>query len=252
MTSVPGRSGSRVGWQILLLLAAAWLGFVAGTAVGGRFLVPEGSGLAAPAIALGYGLIGLVAALVAAILMAWKAPTGLLRGSALTGSVLSLVVIGLIAVGIVRSQSEHRTRTGMDRPLPPASPLAVEATQADSVAMRHFRRMEIDGQGWRARWVAVGPEAARLTGTMTAAEVEALLAAVAGVEARWAEERPLCPSAEAPAPHVYRWRPAEGGDWRRVAADEACLQAEPALGDLRHRLGRLPLEMVSRGAAEFE
>ena len=245
-------SRPRLRWQVGMLVSAVWLGLVVGTVVGGRFFVPEGSGLAGPAIALGDGLGGMLGGLVLAVGMAWKAPYGVLRGSSLVAMGAGLVLLALAVAGVLGQRAERRAKHGLDVPLPPASALEVEATQAASEPMRRYRRMEVNGEEWRASWVVVGPGAETLAGRLTAAEAEALLAAVAALEARWAEGPPLCPEVGESGPQVYRWRPATGGDWRQVAADEPCVQREKSLGELRHRLGRLPLDMVSRGGADIE
>lgn len=90
------RPGSRWPWVLLLLVCSCWLGLVAGAAVGARWLVPAGSGLAGPAIALGYGVAGAVAALLVGGVLAWKASHGVLRAAALAGFVLALITALLV------------------------------------------------------------------------------------------------------------------------------------------------------------
>ena len=50
----------RTVWGVLLAGSLAFLGLAIGTAIGARFFVPEGSGLAGPAIALGTLLIAFI------------------------------------------------------------------------------------------------------------------------------------------------------------------------------------------------
>jgi hypothetical protein len=91
----------RTGWAILLVVSALWLGFGAGTFAGGQLFVPEGSGLAGPAIAIAYGLGAAVLAGAAAALVAWKASAPALRTAALVAMALGLVLTALLIVGVV-------------------------------------------------------------------------------------------------------------------------------------------------------
>lgn len=52
-------------WSVLWLLAAIPLGFAIGAWTGARLLVPGSAGLAAGAMVVGYGLLGVLLALVA-------------------------------------------------------------------------------------------------------------------------------------------------------------------------------------------
>ena len=54
------------------VLFVSILGLFAGTFIGATFFVPVGSGLAGPAIALGYGVVGLVIALIGGVMLARK------------------------------------------------------------------------------------------------------------------------------------------------------------------------------------
>ena len=79
------------GFFFVLLLA--FLGLLVGTMIGGLF-VPKGSGLAGPAIALGYGFVGFVIAIVAGVLLARK-----LRHSQLRMALIGVGVVTLISCG---------------------------------------------------------------------------------------------------------------------------------------------------------
>jgi hypothetical protein len=90
-------------WPFVLLLLAslAWLGLVAGTAVGAAWFVPEGSGLAGPAIALGYGVLGVLAGVALGAVLGWKAGHGLLRVATTVAVVLALLAAGVAVWRIV-------------------------------------------------------------------------------------------------------------------------------------------------------
>ncbi len=90
------RRPRRVLWAVLLAASLAIVGLAAGTAFGARFFVPEGSGLAGPAIALGYGFVGALFGLIAAGLLVWKAPPAILRRAAIASLLLAAVTIGLV------------------------------------------------------------------------------------------------------------------------------------------------------------
>lgn len=92
-----GAAPSRGVWGSLLVLGLIWLGLVGGTAVGAALFVPEGSGLAGPAIALGYGVAAAVAGIVAGALVAWRARPGTVRAVAKPVLLLSLVAVAVLA-----------------------------------------------------------------------------------------------------------------------------------------------------------
>ncbi len=87
---------------------------MAGTAIGALFFVPAGSGLAGPAIALGYGVVGALAAAVLAGMAARRLPGRPLRRSAVV--VLLLAVLAALAVGyrLVTQPGERRAHAGFD------------------------------------------------------------------------------------------------------------------------------------------
>ncbi|MFQ5633484.1 MAG: hypothetical protein ACE5I1_32355, partial [bacterium] len=63
---------------IVFAILLAFLGLIIGTTIG-SFFAPDGSGLAGPAIALGYGSIGLLIAIFAGILLVRKLNIAQLR-----------------------------------------------------------------------------------------------------------------------------------------------------------------------------
>jgi hypothetical protein len=97
-STVPPGPRPRRRWPFVLLLlgSLAWLGLLAGVAAGATWWVPEGSGLAGPAIALGYGVLGAAAALVLGAALGWKAPHGLLRVVTAVTVALALLAAGWI------------------------------------------------------------------------------------------------------------------------------------------------------------
>ncbi len=112
------RRPRRVLWGVLLAASLAIVGLAAGTALGARFFVPEGSGLAGPAIALDYGLIGVLFALIAAGFLAWKAPPAILRRATIAALLLAAVTIGLVALRAVRQSTSPDRPAAGGKPAP--------------------------------------------------------------------------------------------------------------------------------------
>jgi hypothetical protein len=78
-------------------LALAVCGCGAGTWAGGRWLVAPGSGLAGPAIALGYGLLAATGTALIAVLLAARLPFGWLRIATATAVLVALYGLGSVA-----------------------------------------------------------------------------------------------------------------------------------------------------------
>lgn len=80
----------KLGLRLLLVVSLASVGLAGGAWVAGRFLVPEGSGLAAGPIALVYGLVG---ALMAAIMGLWL-------GLKIKGRALAVLVLACVTAAV--------------------------------------------------------------------------------------------------------------------------------------------------------
>ncbi len=113
---------------IIFVVLLTFLGLFCGTWIGGLLFVPPGSGLAGPAIALGYGVLGLLIALIVGVLLARKlAYEQLLRGLIAVGllTVLALSFIFYrLATASQQPQSRQPVGIGMVKPrLAPEQPL---------------------------------------------------------------------------------------------------------------------------------
>ena len=95
------------------VLFVSFLGLAAGTFIGGAFFVPPGSGLAGPAIALGYGFVGLVAALVGGIVAARKLSRPKLQKALLIAGILVLLTAALLTY---RFMTNHADRSPASEP----------------------------------------------------------------------------------------------------------------------------------------
>lgn len=98
---------SRFDLSIPFVFAAMVLAFGLGTYFGGKYLVPPGQGLAAPAEAMGYGLLAALVAIALAILAAVKMPLKVLGVAALAGTIIIVLAIAGLAFAIKKVNEER-------------------------------------------------------------------------------------------------------------------------------------------------
>jgi hypothetical protein len=99
----------------VLALSLALVAFALGTFIGGRFIVEPGSGLAGPAVAIGYGVM---AAVVALVLGVWIASRMSWIALARTSGVLGVAALCLCVWIVVRMRQERaRAETGSTLPV---------------------------------------------------------------------------------------------------------------------------------------
>jgi hypothetical protein len=112
MISIPGSPRQRRAlWTTLLVLCSFWVGLVAGTVLGGLFLVPAGSGLAGPAIALGYGVGAALACAVVAGIVGRRLPPRVLRqATAVVGALATVAVIAVVYL-FVKQQAQRQAQS---------------------------------------------------------------------------------------------------------------------------------------------
>lgn len=89
------------------VLGVMVVAFGLGTYLGGKFLVPPGQGLAAPAEAMGYGLLLTLIAMAVAIFAAVKMPMRLLGLSALVGIVVSVLCVGGLTLAMKKAEADR-------------------------------------------------------------------------------------------------------------------------------------------------
>ena len=241
------RTPRRWPWVLILIGSAAWIGLVVGTTFGAT-RVPEGSGLAGPAIALGYGVLGAGLLLVLAAVAAWKLPLPGLRIATGAAGLVALALFGLFLWRIADQRAEHRAKIGADVPLPPPAPWRIEAVMDDSVDKRAFREMTVDGSAWRVAWTAVGPERAACSARMVADEATELSAHLSA-----APDGPLgdCDLDGRSATHRIEIHEADGAV-RTLETDSTCLQRDPYALRLDHLLRRLVLDAVDDARADCD
>ena len=101
-----GSRWGRLGLGVLFVGATAVCGFAFGAWLGARFFVPAGSGLAGPAIVLGYGLGGALLTACVAASVARQTPYRLLVGLALAFTPVAAILVGLAGRAYVQAQAE--------------------------------------------------------------------------------------------------------------------------------------------------
>jgi hypothetical protein len=238
----------RAPWGVLFILCMLWIGLAAGTAIGARF-VPPGSGLAGPAIALGYGVLGAVMTGLLAGLLTARLPARRLRAAAAASALLAVLILGWTGWAMIAQLAERRAESGLDRPLPPPSPFRIEAHLSEADSMRSFRELSVDGSDWTFRYVAVGPEAAACTGQLIADEAAQLQERLGAVEQRISNGEQPCAATVGPElmtidfdGSIYSGAPAR--QWKMAASME-CLQQESDVAALGTILRRIPIDAVS-------
>jgi hypothetical protein len=223
-----------------------WFGLVVGTVVGGWLFVPDGSGLAGPVMALGYGVTGALAAGVLAGVLAWGLPVKLVRGIAIAVLLLDAVSVALGAYRVANARAERDAAAGLDEPLPSPSDFVLTASIDEQDDMRRYREIEIDGRTWQAEWRAVGPGAARCSVRLTGAEARAVGTQLEYLESRMGDLPGPCEGRNEPVVYRLRWqRGADGARAVTVEGGRECLANEPAWSALSVTIGRIPIDAVA-------
>ncbi|WP_417496594.1 hypothetical protein [Maricaulis sp.] len=106
----PTRFLTRFGLGLPFVLAVMALAFGAGTYLGGHFLVPPGQGLAAPAEAMGYGLLAALIALVIATFAAMKMPVKALGLLAMAGLLVCLALATSLTLAMRKAETEREAQ----------------------------------------------------------------------------------------------------------------------------------------------
>ena len=239
-------------WLAVLILAAMWLGLIAGISIGARYFVPADSGLAGGPMALGYGAVGaLVAGVIAGGLGVRGTPTSL-RGGAVVALLLSIASVAYLVYRVGALRAERTATAGRDQPLPAAGDFRLESRIADEEAMRAYRELRLDAAVWQAEWTSAGAEALTCTATLTAEEATAIGRGVAELEASLATTPDPCAGTAPPATHSIAWRrpdAPEGAGAHLVEGGAECLQRAGPWSSLLTTLHRLPIDATSRARA---
>lgn len=169
----------RIALGVVFVLGMMVCGLVAGTYVGARFFVAPGSGLAGPAIALGYGILGAGLAGVVGGLLAWVLPPVWFLGAALPVTVAG-VIFGIVIVnGYLRSEAEMQAH--LDEAYDNLLKFKVTLVYI-AAADAPFARLEADWSERRYTATTSDTEPTTCTAELSGEEAVALLEALRGVE----------------------------------------------------------------------
>jgi len=202
---------------------------VAGTVVAGHCCVAPGSGLAGPAIALGYGLITAVVAGALAGLLAIFLPPRALVGTALVMGVPATVLGGMTLKGYweAREQMQAHLQEGYARM--PA--FRVELTFAEADEKPPFQRIAFD---WSARRYTVTANGQRCTAKFTGPQGVAMLGALRSVEGILHEDPYPCAGTLGAVQHELDMsipEPTSPNSKAKLALTAACLTLYPTLAE---------------------
>lgn len=216
----------------LFVLSALICGLAVGTLIGGAYLVPKGSGLAGPFMALGYGVIGAVLAAAAALI-----PTFRMRGRTFLWVAAPTIVAGLVLAGLIgyralQTRSEQQSYLAQQHAsLPPFSLVyEVLVPQADAP----FTRFDFDSS--TREFLVERAEGAYCRGSVDPASEEkvTLLVALRHVEELLARTPSPCPGGGETLAnlsfHISEHKPPDTRG--EVAITGACLARHSELADL--------------------
>jgi hypothetical protein len=219
----------RIVLGVVFVLCMMICGFVAGVFVGGRFLLPPGSGLAGAAIVLGYGILGAGLAGIIGIALAYVLPPKSFLGAALPVTVAGLVFGIIIVNGYLRSQAEMQAH--LEQAYSDLLKFRVTLAYLDA-GDAPFGRMEADWGERRYAATAVAGEPTTCTAELSGEEAVALLEALRGVEGVVLQDEFPCAGTLGAVERELDWfipealPPNSGG---KHAITAACASKYPAL-----------------------
>ncbi len=150
--------------RILIILTALFVGLVAGTAIGGRFFVPAGSGLAGPVIALGYGVVGALILGAIAVALAWYMKR---RGLVVAGVVCGVLIVLFLGLTGWRLAKDGQARAEAEKAFIGLDHYKVSLEQRGTVDAVLARKTAIDTR--ERQWLVVLPDGRTCHGQFDAA-----------------------------------------------------------------------------------
>jgi len=223
----------------LLSLGLAGCGFALAGYIAGRCCVPPGSGLAGPAIVVGWAALGALAALVAGIVLAVCLPPTGLRSAAVVAGLAGLLVYGSLGYALVVSRVETREQLEAAYARLPAFRVALTAGPGATAA---FERFSAD---WSQRRFAVAKAGGACEGTLSGAQAVDLLTALRAAEGVLFRTPDACTGLSGPVHHVLRVSipsPTPPDTEIDRALTGACLATYPDLAEPHRAAARLVRE----------
>jgi hypothetical protein len=177
-----GERAARPGkaWATLLILAAVLPGFVFGAWLGAQFLVPRDAGLAGGAMVFWYGVVGVLMAVVGAVLLARFLPSSRLRLAAGLMAGVTLSLLAWLALLFATSQDERAEQRQQTMTMLPEFELVLAGRFEPG--LRHFAYASRDNE-----WQVERDDGAQCRGGLPAGEAGdkarvALLGALRGLD----------------------------------------------------------------------
>lgn len=222
----------RIALGVVFVFFMAVCGFLAGTVIGARFLVPPGSGLAGPVIAISYGIMGAGLTGVAGIFLAWLLPPKWFVGVAVPVTVAG-AIIAVILVNIY-IQSETEQQAHLEEAYARMNKFRVTLVHLND-AYAPFRRMEADWGERRYTATTNDAEPTICTAELSGPEAVKLLEALRGVEGVVLQDEFPCAGSPGAVERELDWfipeaKPPNSGGKHAITA--ACAAQYPALDRL--------------------
>jgi len=232
--------------RLLAVLGLAWVGLVAGFAY---WLprIPQGSGLAGPAIALGYGAGGLLLGLLVGGLLAARLRPERLGSLLKIVALLSFLALAATIGRIVWAQGERDAKRATEQALA-AAPFEVSGQILNPADGSDFLSITVDGHSDRFELTPRRDDLGSCRGAITAKERSRLLRSVREAEAYTDQHPGACGAGQAGAELVLRqfsWRLPEASDEQRaVDITSSCAQQHEQLAALYSKLQGVSFRVV--------
>ena len=214
---------------VFVFFMLVW-GFVAGAYVGGRFFVPRGSGLAGPAIVLGYGVMGAGLAGVIGGLLAYFLPPKWVLGAALPVTIAG--VIFTIIFTNIYLDAEAEQQAYLEQAYTKLNKFRLTLVNLKDEDAP-FKRMEADWGERRYTAITHDAEPRTCTATLSGKEAVALLGALREVEAVVLKDEFPCAGTPGAVERELYWFIPEAmppNSQGKHAITAACVAQYPALG----------------------
>lgn len=189
------RTGYRRIVAVLFVLGAAVCGFAVGAWLGARYFVPPGSGLAGPAIVIGYGVFGAGAGVLAALVACWRLADRAFQFVAFPILIAGIVLGGLATYAVQRAGDAQDAYLASQRASLPVFDVSLADTGSAALP---FVRFDYDGDAHAFRVTHDDGTACGGTLSPTSEEKLTLLVALRRVEELLAREADPC-AGEGPA-----------------------------------------------------
>ena len=215
----------------VFVIAFMLIGLVLGTMIGGRYFVAPGSGLAGPAIALGYGVLGAAGLGIAALGLAIYLPPRWLLATALPAIVAGMAIAVLIGRAMTKSNAERDAH--LEQAYANLNRFTVVLAHPAPGAGRAFARMEAQWDRGGVYTALLGEgDGRRCSAALSGREAVALLGALRGAEGVLYRDPAPCADAPGAAGGEIEWtiREVKAPDsLGKIAITAACASKYPQL-----------------------